>query len=474
MRGHGFPWIMLVIPAAFCAAVLVAHALLLYAPPSIATDLAQPLPVATTWHDFGRSLWLATFACILLAGIPYIVLLQGIVRRTLRTPPLWMLCALSAAAMAAALCMPVVFSSDVYAYAAYGLMQANGVSPYGHSTITLHDPLLRAAIWQWSNPLPVCVYGPLFVGISKTAVVAAAHFGAAAQLLALRIVSSLAILVSGLLMYAAFDGSRERRITAAACILLNPVVIWSAAEGHNDSLMLLIVLLGFVCVRKFGYFIGAFVIAASALIKASGAVAAIILAVFAWPDRKRVLTIMSGFAAGIVLTAILSRPFESGVQRVLVPHGHYTPQFSAQYIIEQFATTLFGKQVHAIELAIAAAAVASGLLALYGARLALRKDPAGSAYFALGLWLLIPNPYPWYALWILPIAALCLNTAAGWAIVLASLTIFLRYLPDVSSATNADANVLVTICELAVPFVILSGRWRALSSNAALESDSRA
>jgi len=100
---------LLMIPAAFAAAVFLVHAQLLWAPRTIATDLAQPLPVATTWHDFGKALWVAVFGCMAVAAIPYLLLLQKLLRRMISAPSLWVVAAISALSLAAALCMPVIF-----------------------------------------------------------------------------------------------------------------------------------------------------------------------------------------------------------------------------------------------------------------------------------------------------------------------------------------------------------------------------
>ncbi|MDP9017303.1 MAG: hypothetical protein M3N19_03145, partial [Candidatus Eremiobacteraeota bacterium] len=205
--------------------------------------------------------------------------------------------------------------------------------------------------------------------------------------------------------------------------------------------------------------------------KASGAAAACVLAIFAWKSRSRFLNIVAGFAGGIILTGILARPFEAGVRTVLLPHAHYTPQFSTQFFIAQVATAVFGNHIYALELGVAVAVVACGALMLHGVRLAVRGDAEGAAYIALGLWFLIPNPYPWYALWILPVAFLGLRTPATVTIVVASITIFLRYLPDVSSAGNPDLNVAVTFCELALPVAILAAQRLSVPRNAILDSD---
>ncbi len=473
VRDRGNTWLFL-LPLAFASAALLARVLLWGAPLSIAADLAQPLPVATTWHDFGRTLMLMCFGCVLIAAIPYYKVLVAILRQAAE-PSLRRIVGICALTLAAALTMPVIFSSDVYAYGAYGLMDSHGVSPYVHASLAIRDPLVGAAIWQWRNPLPVCVYGPLFVWIAKVCVLGTAQFGVWAQLLALRILACTAFLICGLLIYVALAGLRcEQRLAGVAGVLLNPVAIWTVAEGHNDALMLMFVLLGFIAIRRFGLFVGAFIIASSALIKASGLAAAVVLAVFSWSSRGRFVQVLAGIAAGIALTGILTLPFDAGMRTLLVPHAQYTPQFSAQFLIAQILTTIYRNHFHALELGVAVAVVSCGVLMMHGVRLAVKGESEGAAYIALGLWFLIPNPYPWYALWILPVAFLCMRTRAALAIVAASVTIFVRYLPETSSATNPDLNVVVTLCALALPIAILSTQMRSEPRKAALESDTTA
>ncbi|MBV8689773.1 MAG: hypothetical protein JOZ59_06690, partial [Candidatus Eremiobacteraeota bacterium] len=115
---------------------------------------------------------------------------------------------------------------------------------------------------------------------------------------------------------------------------------------------------------------------------------------------------------------------------------------------------VFGAHVHAVELAIAVALVSAGYLGLRGARLAIAGKMQGAGYLALALWLIIPNPYPWYALWILPVAFIAFNERISWAIVVATLTIFARYLPDMSSAAHSELNVAVTLFAIGAPWLV--------------------
>ncbi len=457
----------------FAAAVFFMHAQLHLAPQSIATDLGQPLPVATSWHAFGQAIWTTAALAIAASCIGYFAALKVITGSAGGPRIVAAIIPGVVLALAAALALPVIFSSDVYAYGGYGVMDAHGLSPYVHARIAVDDSLFRAAVWQWSNPLPLCVYGPLFVWIAKVTVLWSAGGGVAMQLLALRILSSCALLACAPLAYLAFMPiSRQAASLAAAGIVLNPVAIWSAAEGHNDTFLLCIVLLGFTVLRFFGSTAGAFVIASSALIKAPGTAAAFVLAAYAWNGRAKFYKILAGIAGGIALTAIVARPFAEGIRTVLVPHGHYTPQFSAQYFIAQIVQALFSRHAPALELGIAIAIVASGALALHGVRLALRGELQGAAFIALGAWLIVPNPYPWYAIWILPTAFLAVGSRAFIAVIAASIAIFVRYLPDVAYANNVDLNLVITLCEVAIPLYLLLPAQRALDAEAVAESDS--
>ena len=443
------------VPIAFAVASLLLRVMLHGAPKNVAPDLAQPLPVVTHWQDFGALLWSCVFACIVVASVAYVRWLARLAagERFDRGTTLFVVVA-SAAALAAALTFPVVFSSDVYAYAAYGSLALHGLDPYTHAQITLHDPLIAAATWQWSNPLPICVYGPLFVWMAKTAVGVAAPLGTAAQLLAIRLLCVAAFLICAPLLAALFSDQRHRRL-AISGVLLNPVAIWCAAEGHNDTIVLASVLLALLVLKRFGHFAGALALMSSALIKASGIAAAIAVAVFAWPKRDIFLRTIAGVATGAILVVILSRPFEATVATGLVPHGRYLPQYSLQYLVAQVAHATFGAHAHAVELAIAVALVSAGWLAYRGARLAVAGEMQGAGFFALALWLIIPNPYPWYALWILPVAFLAFEERISWAIVAATLTIFARYLPDMSSAAHWERNVAITLFALATPWLVV-------------------
>jgi hypothetical protein len=447
------------VPAGFAGAGLLCRYFMLSTPAAISSDLAQPLSVVTYWRAYGTEMWLALFLAVAIAAFGYVATLRDALAgafRDARNAVAWC-CAIAAVALLCAIAFPVIFSSDVFAYGAYGDMALHGLDPYSHDPFAANDALLRAAVWQWGNPPPMCVYGPAFVWIAQALVAVLAPLGATWQLNGLRVIASLALVACGPLLFAAMRGfSSERRLAAVAGVVLNPIAIWSAAEGHNDALMLVVVLAGVVIARSARPALGAFVIALSSLVKAPGLAAAAAFAMFTIGDRSRFARVVTGMLAGTLVTALVALPFEWGVRNVLVPHGHYTPQFSLQYVAATIVQWIFGYNDTMFSFGVAFALLLCGALFFFGAAQTIRGQREGFAYLALALWLAIPNPYPWYAMWMLPVAFVSLNSRASWAIVLASLTSVFRYLPDATTGNDAQTNFIVALCMLAIPLAVFT------------------
>lgn len=429
------------VPAGFAAGAVLCAWMLRTAPESIAIDRAQPLTVVTYWQQFGAQMWLAFAVAIAIAAIGYVAALGHASLRATVT--------MSVLACAAALFFPVVFSSDVYAYAGYGDMALHGISPYAHARIALRDPLLDAMLWQWGNPPPMCVYGPAFVWLAQTIVALFLPLGAAAPLWALRVLACLALVACAPLAYSAFSMfPRSTRLAAAAGIALNPVAIWSAAEGHNDAIALAVVLGGFAILARGKAFAGALVVALAALVKAPGALAALALAAMSWRSQPAFARIAAGVVAGLLVVAALAIPLEYGLQTHLAPAGHYFPQFSLQDVSIPLAVLVVAGLIAACFLP----STSSGALRY------LRVTPI----LALAGFLAIPNPYPWYALWLLPVAFLAWESAAAWALIAASLLIAVRYYPDATTALSHTSSVAIVAVDFGLPIAIMAWHiWNA-------------
>jgi hypothetical protein len=445
------------VPLGFAAGALFASGLLSHAPASIAIDLAQPLVVVTYWQQFGFWMWLALLVAVVIASVGYIAaLVSARAWFDKLTMTLVVTMTSSALACAAALAFPAVFSSDVYAYAGYGWLALHGVSPYAHAAVTIRNPLMDAVLWQWGNPPPVCVYGPAFVWFAQTLVALSGGLGPAAPLWALRISACVTLVLCAPLAYYAFANFPTRtRLAAAAGIALNPIAIWSAAEGHNDVFLIAIVLTGFALIARALPLLGAFLLGLSPLVKLPGLLAAgAVLFAYAH-DRSRYSRVLLGSVAGLTIAGLIALPTLTQLSQNPIARGHYFPQFSLQYVL----SSVFG-DVAAIVIAL----VLTLVCALWGGVLLWRRNMVGAQLFALALWIAIPNPYPWYALWILPIAFLAWETPAAWSIIALTLCTVARYLPDATTDLSWKQGVLIVCAQLLLPAaVFIAGSMRSRS-----------
>lgn len=338
-----------------------------------------------------------------------------------------MVLALAAIGAAIGWLSPVLFSSDVYAYAAYGEMARLGLNPYAHPPSGIADPFVRAAQQQWISAFPICVYGPAFVAFAELVVTTFARFGPLAPLDAFRIAACLGLLACSALAFYAYAGDRQMRLRAAATIGLNPVAIWCAVEGHNDAIALAIVLAGFVIARRWAG-TGAAVVALSSLVKPPGVAAALGLAIVQPPARL-------GAAVGIVLAVAGSIPLLNGVARQLAPHGHYAPQASLQAALAPLGAVA----------ALTISAILALTLAARGGELLRRRNCTGWIWLGLGAWVVIPNPYSWYGVWLLALAALGPQTPAGAVAIALSFSSLLRYVPDVTGTPTGLLSALLGV-----------------------------
>lgn len=432
------------VPLGFLAGALICRLWLQQPPHAVAVDLAQPLAVVTYWQGYGALMFLALAIAIGIAIGGYREALLG----RIAPAPAAVACVL---ACGAALAFPVVFSSDVYAYAGYGDLALHGIDPYAHLRIALRDPLLDAVQWQWGNPPPMCVYGPAFVWLARVIVALTLPLGAAAPLWAFRAIACAALVLCVPLAYAAFApfGDRVRRI-AAAGIALNPIAIWACAEGHNDALLLAIVLAGFALVQRSRVFAGALTVALSALIKAPGLIAAALFAVHAWHVRERRARVVGGVLLGAAIVIGLAIPLEYGVQAHLAGAGRYFPQYSLQALAALVFPPPFAYAIVIVPFAVAA---------ICGLWLLGTGNVRGAQWIALAAWCAVPNPYPWYALWILPGAFLAWDTPEARAIIAASLLAALRYYAESTTSLSPVLTAIVVLAQFGIPIAVLSAGY---------------
>ncbi len=441
--------IALAIPAGLLLSAIVMRAFDARVPAGLAVDLAQPVPVATNWNAFGAVQLGALFAGTLLGAAAYLrIVRRGAAAAGLRTPIA--VAGIASLALLAAWCVPVIFSSDAYAYATYGELARLGGNPYAHLPLPGGSALFDATIVQWGNPPPACVYGLPFVWIAAAIVGAFAPLGVAAQLDGLRILSASALVGSCFLAYAAYSGDWARRLTAAATIALNPATIWCAVEGHNDALAVAVALAGLTLARRGRPGIGAAVAALAGAIKLPGILAAV-------PPALASRRARLGGALGALAALAFSAPLIANLASGLAPHARYAPQVSLQAFVKTSAA-FFLPDPRASIVAWGFAAAAAAACAVFAIPMLRRGCAEGWTYLALGGWVLVPNPYPWYGVWLLAVAAFAPGTRGAAVLLGLSLTALLRYIPDAVATPGPSVSIGLSLLALA-PFAALV-RWR--------------
>ncbi|MBC5810620.1 MAG: hypothetical protein GIW95_07195 [Candidatus Eremiobacteraeota bacterium] len=95
---------------------------------------------------------------------------------------------------------------------------------------------------------------------------------------------------------------------------------------------------------------------------------------------------------------------------------------------------------------VALAVIALGSITLRTLR---REGTAGLPTLAIAAWIAIPNPYPWYALWVVPAASLGLPGTAAFALWAATISGLLRYLPEAYGTMGYSASAALTIAQYA-------------------------
>ena len=216
--------------------------------------------------------------------------------------------------------------------------------------------------------------------------------------------------------------SPAQRFGGLCAYALNPAILWTVAEGHNDAfLLLLVTAAGAIAVRHPRA--GVFVLGLGPLLKAPGAALALgtVLAAFLRRHSDRRAIVAAGLA-GLALATSVALPPLLPVLAAVGANGRYSPQISVQGLLGP---------VPALALAAAAAA--------YGAWVLARRDRGGLAWLGIALLVSLPNWYPWYALWLVPWSIGAGDTRASRALWAATISSLARYLPDAVGTLGPEA-----------------------------------
>ena len=408
-------------------------------PAALAIDFRQPLVVATNWGAYGATA-VAILATSVVVCAVWLVIAVRRLHSDARAGDLGAILIAAVVGLVFTLAWPFVFSSDLYAYAAYGDLAVRGFDPYHVAPAAVHDAYLDAARFQWSGPFPVDVYGPGMLAIAR--VVTAATTDVARALSSLRALTIAAFLASVIALHAALAScAPRRRFVTTATFALHPVILWSVAEGHNDAFVALVASLAALAFARGRIVVGALAVGLSPIFKATGAlfVTCVALVALARPAHDRSRRVLWALGIGAVVAGALTIPPLLPALAHVGIHGRYAPTLSLQGLLgPPFA------------LAIAAAAATGGAVRVLG------SDRRGFAWIGIATLCALPNAYPWYALWLLPFALAAGATFPALALGAATICNLARYLPDAAGNPNVEtARLLAAICAapLALAFI---------------------
>ncbi|MBV9914867.1 MAG: polyprenol phosphomannose-dependent alpha 1,6 mannosyltransferase MptB [Solirubrobacterales bacterium] len=312
-----------------------------------------------------------------------------------------------AALHALMLLAPPLLSTDVFSYQAYARMWAlYGANPYlnGPHVIAL-DPLYPFIGAKWvSTPT---AYGPIFTSFSYLL----APLSIAASALAYKAVAAVASLATVALVWNAARLRGVDPVKAAALVGLNPlIVVYGVGGGHNDLLMLALLMAGLVAVLQHRDRAGGALVVLGAGIKLTAGVflpfAAASGGGLGATSRRREITI--GASVAVLGVAVLAFSLFGGGPLHLLGTLHKTQSEGDWHSIPGFISTRLGLggagRAAGVVLGIACAATYVWLL-----RKVWRGEMDwidGAGWVALALLITASSMLPWYVAWLMPLAAL--------------------------------------------------------------------
>jgi alpha-1,6-mannosyltransferase len=343
-------------------------------------------------HSGGTASWAWLYLGALIGAFCFYLLgLRVLTRRAARLAPILVVACLI---QVVALVGPVLLSTDVYTYWAYGRVGAvHGENPYEVPPAAFpDDPAydLMGADWRDTTS----VYGPVFTLGSEGVAFAAGDSSAAAAWtfrgVAAAAMIALAVLAAGL---------SSRPALACAFVGWNPLLaVHFAGGGHNDAAMMALVL-------------GALALAAASRLQLAGGLWAFAIAVKWIPAVFLLLRAVEaravgrsvrhlGFAlAAGVIAAVAFWRYGTGWLEAVVPLAHN---------LEKQAVYSIPHRLSGLGISEDAAAVLLGALFAIALVWLLREAWRGRARLGLAAGLLLlatPWLVPWYAVWAVPLAA---------------------------------------------------------------------
>ncbi len=372
---------------------------------SLLPESVRPVPrwLAGPFGSTGIGLGVATLIGVLtLMFVSYAIAVQAADRLPARTV---LMCI--AGLHALVLLAPPLVSTDVFSYQAYarmGSMYATNPYLHGPSAIAL-DPIYPFIGAKWvSTPT---VYGPVFTLLSYLLGTASIAAGALAYK-AIAAVASLAIVAI------VWNAARLRgvdQVKAVALVGLNPlIVVYGVGGGHNDMLMLALVVAGMALLLQHRDRLGggSMVIAAGVKLTAGLFLPFALAGAGGRLSRSRRRDVLTGgVVAAASIAALGFAAFGSGPLHLVssISHGQSEGDWHS---IPGFIGTRLGLTTIGHVTGIALAAVFAGVFCWLVSRVWRGELDwiDGAAWTVVALLVTASSLLPWYVAWLIPLAAL--------------------------------------------------------------------
>jgi alpha-1,6-mannosyltransferase len=303
---------------------------------------------------------------------------------------------------------PPLLSQDVFSYLAYARLEVlHGLSPYTHSP----DAVPGDAVFGFAGSKDATsAYGPLFTLVTLPL----AKLGVPGAFWTLKAVTASASLGIVALTWACARRLGADPVFAVMAVGLNPLVLVHVVSGaHNDALVMLLVMGGVLSVLSAQPAKAGALEAAGAAVKASGGIAAPFMLIGV-RNRRRFLIGACGAIAVVAASALAAFGWKALEAFALIGQNQErTTRWSVPQKLADGVGALTGGDPDAI--VHFTRGVLGALLAIalvYLLRYAWRARPDPRAWVLAAGWatlaVLVATAWlvPWYAIWVLPLAAI--------------------------------------------------------------------
>lgn len=314
---------------------------------------------------------------------------------------------------------PPLLSQDVFSYLAYARLGVlHHLNPYTHSP----DAVPSDATFAFAGSKNASsVYGPLFT----IATYPLAKLGVPVAFWTLKAVAALSSLGVVALAWRCAELVGRDPVFVALAIGLNPLILVHVVGGaHNDGLVVLLSLAGMLALlgasakrspqrTRARERAAGFLAAGAAGLKAS---AGLVLPFLVLASRRRLETIAGAVAAAVAIAGASVAVFGTAAFDAFGLLGHNQERTSRWSVPQKVADGLGGitgaSPDTLVHFTRGAFAVAFGLTLVILLRRTLRSPPGAAHWIGAAGWstlaLLVASAWlvPWYAVWLIPLAAL--------------------------------------------------------------------